>query len=65
MLYSGVRPSEVLGITENIKNNTLIIKNSKLKNYQKEKYRMIPISPKKSILHKKKTQHIVLNQKLN
>jgi len=46
MLYSGVRPSEVLNITEDIEHNTLTIKNSKLKSYQKEKYRTVPIFPK-------------------
>lgn len=46
MLYSGVRPSEVFEITEDVNKNVLIIKNSKLKSYQKEKYRTIPIFPK-------------------
>ena len=46
MLYSGVRPSEVFEITEDMEHNTLIIKNSKLKSYQKEKYRTVPIFPK-------------------
>lgn len=48
MLYSGVRPSEVFEISEDIEKNVLVIKNSKLKSYQKEKYRTIPIFPKYS-----------------
>ena len=46
MLYSGVRPSEVFEITEDMEHNPLIIKNSKLISYQKEKYRTVPIFPK-------------------
>ena len=46
MLYSGVRPTEVFTVQEDINNNTLTIKNSKLKNYQKNFYRTIPIFPK-------------------
>ena len=48
MLYSGVRPSEVFEIAEDVEKNVLVIKNSKLKSYQKEKYRTIPIFPKYS-----------------
>lgn len=46
MLYSGVRPSEISDIEENIENNTLTIKNAKLKSYQKNLTRTIPIFPK-------------------
>ena len=46
MLYSGVRPCEISGIVENVENNTLTIKNGKLKSYQKNKTRTIPIFPK-------------------
>ncbi len=46
MLYSGVRPCEISGIVENAENNTLTIKNGKLKSYQKNKTRTIPIFPK-------------------
>ena len=48
MLYSGVRPSEVFEIAEDVEKNVLVIKNSKLKSYQKEKYRTVPIFPKYS-----------------
>ena len=46
LLYSGCRPCELSGIQENLKDNTLTIKNGKLKNYQKILYRTIPIFPK-------------------
>ncbi|MBQ6979823.1 MAG: tyrosine-type recombinase/integrase family protein [Clostridia bacterium] len=46
MLYSGVRPTEVITIQENLVNNTLTVKNSKLKSYQKNLYRILPIFPK-------------------
>ena len=46
MLYSGVRPCEVNYITENAGDKTLTIKNGKLKSYQKNYYRTIPIFPK-------------------
>lgn len=46
MLYSGVRPSEISDIQEDIENNTLTIKNAKLKSYQKNLTRTIPIFPK-------------------
>ncbi len=46
MLYSGVRPCEINYITENVKENTLTIKNGKLKSYQKNLTRTIPIFPK-------------------
>ena len=46
MLYSGVRPCEINGIEENIENNTLTIKNGKLKSYQKNFPHSLPIFPK-------------------
>ena len=46
LLYSGCRPCELSGIQENLKDNTLTIKNGKLKSYQKILYRTIPIFPK-------------------
>lgn len=46
MLYSGVRLCEVRNITENLEENTLTIKNGKLKSYQKNYYRVVPIFPK-------------------
>lgn len=46
MLYAGVRPCEVNEVTENIEDNTLTIKNGKLKAYQKNFHRVIPIFPK-------------------
>ena len=46
MLYSGVRPTEVSSITENAEDDTLTIKNAKLKSYQKNFYRTVPIFPK-------------------
>ena len=46
LLYSGCRPCELSGIQENVKDNTLTIKNGKLKSYQKILYRTIPIFPK-------------------
>ena len=46
MLYSGVRPCEINGIEENTENNTLTVKNGKLKSYQKNLTRTIPIFPK-------------------
>ena len=45
MLYSGVRPTEVSSITENAEDNTLTIKNAKLKSYQKNYYRTVPMFP--------------------
>ena len=45
MLYSGVRPTEVSSITENAKDNTLTIKIAKLKSYQKNYYRTVPMFP--------------------
>ena len=45
MLYAGVRPCEVNEITEDIQSNTLTIKNGKLKAYQKNLFRTIPIFP--------------------
>ena len=46
LLYCGCRPCELSGIQENLKDNTLMIKNGKLKSYQKILYRTIPIFPK-------------------
>lgn len=45
MLYTGVRTCEVNSIVENIEENTLTVKNGKLKNYQKNLYRTIPMFP--------------------
>ena len=46
MLYSGVRPGEVNSIKEDTINNTITIANGKLKSYQKNLTRTIPIFPK-------------------
>lgn len=46
MLYSGVRLCEIREISEDPANNTLTIKNGKLKVYQKNYYRVVPIFPK-------------------
>ena len=46
MLYSGVRPGEVNSIKEDPANNTITIANGKLKSYQKNLTRTIPIFPK-------------------
>lgn len=46
MLYSGVRLCEVRYITEDVEKNTLTIKNGKLKRYQKNLTRTVPIFPK-------------------
>ncbi len=46
MLYSGVRACEINEITENAEDNTLTIKNGKLKAYQKNYYRTVPVFPK-------------------
>ncbi len=45
MLYSGVRPCEINFVAEDKENNVISVKNGKLKSYQKEKYRIIPIFP--------------------
>ena len=45
MLYSGVRPCEINDIKEDVENNTITIKNGKLKSYQKNLFRIIPIFP--------------------
>ena len=45
MLYSGVRPCEINDIKEDLVNNTITIKNGKLKSYQKNLFRIIPIFP--------------------
>ena len=45
MLYSGVRPCEINDIKEDLRNNTITIKNGKLKSYQKNLFRIIPIFP--------------------
>ena len=45
MLYSGVRPCEINYIKEDLWNNTITIKNGKLKSYQKNLFRTIPIFP--------------------
>ena len=45
MLYSGARPCEVNSIVEDLEANTITIKNGKLKNYQTNYFRTIPIFP--------------------
>ena len=45
MLYSGIRPTEASFVNEDVTANTLTIKNAKLKSYQKNYYRTIPIFP--------------------
>ena len=45
MLYSGVRPCEINDIKEDLGSNTITIKNGKLKSYQKNLFRIIPIFP--------------------
>lgn len=45
MLYSGVRPCELSSMTFNWTENTITIKNGKLKKYQTTIYRVIPIFP--------------------
>ena len=45
MLYSGIRPTEASFVNEDLATNTLTIKNAKLKSYQKNYYRTIPIFP--------------------
>ncbi len=45
LLYTGVRGSELKSLQFDFNKNTVIIKNSKLKSYQKEKTREIPIMP--------------------
>lgn len=45
MLYSGVRPCEVNTVEENLIEETIKIENGKLKNYQKNKYRVLPMFP--------------------
>lgn len=43
LLYTGARGSELNSIEFNFNDNVITIKNSKLKQYQKEKYRTLPI----------------------
>lgn len=45
LLYSGVRPGELSSIVFNWEENTMTIKNGKLKSYQTRFYRTIPIFP--------------------
>lgn len=45
MLYCGVRACEVNEVEENLEDNTLTIKNGKLKSYQKVLYRTVPMFP--------------------
>ena len=45
MLYCGVRACEVNEVEENLKENTLTIKNGKLKSYQRVLYRTVPMFP--------------------
>lgn len=45
LLYSGVRPCELSSIEFDWKENTMTIKNGKLKSYQNNFYRTIPIFP--------------------
>ena len=62
MLYSGVRPTEVITIQENPVNNTLTVKNSKLKSYQKNLYRILPIFPKYKTIQNYKLEKANLEQ---
>lgn len=62
MLYSGVRPTEVLTIQEDFTNNTLTVKNSKLKSYQKNLYRTMPIFPKYKTIQNYKLKKANLEQ---
>ena len=62
MLYSGVRPTEVITIQENLVNNTLTVKNSKLKSYQKNLYRTIPMFPKYKTIQNYKLEKANLEQ---
>jgi len=45
-LYTGMRGCEVNSAVFDVEKNTITIKNGKLKSYQKEKFRTIPIFPK-------------------
>ena len=45
MLYSGVRPCEINTIEESLLDETIKIENGKLKNYQKNKHRILPMFP--------------------
>ena len=45
MLYSGVRPCEINSVEEDTEANTITVKNGKLKNYQTNYYRTIPVFP--------------------
>lgn len=45
-LFAGLRRCEIKSATFNIEDNTITIKNGKLKNYQKNYYRIVPIYPK-------------------
>ena len=45
-LYTGVRACEVNTAVFNLQENTITFKNGKLKSYQKEKFRTVPIFPK-------------------
>ena len=62
MLYSGVRPTEVITIQEDFANNTLTVKNSKLKSYQKNLYRTIPMFPKYKTILNYKLEKVNLEQ---
>ncbi len=45
MLYSGVRPCEINSIEDSVLDETIKVENGKLKNYQKNKYRVLPMFP--------------------
>lgn len=60
-LYSGVRSGEFVGMTENIEDNTLPIKNGKLKAWQKNLFRTIPMSPMYQKTLGKINTHDVIN----
>ena len=62
MLYSGVRPTEVTTIQEDFGNNTLTVKNSKLKSYQKNLYRTLPIFSKYKNIQNCKLEKVTLEQ---
>lgn len=62
MLYTGVRPCELSSIQFNWEENTMTIKNGKLKSYQKNIYRTIPIFP---LLHPLKERLMMEEWKKN
>lgn len=64
MLYTGVRPSELSSMIFNWEENTITIKNGKLKDFQTDYYRTIPIFPKLIPLKKRlQTENWKINSK--